>query len=191
MQIGITKQLYMVVFFFLAGPLMAQEAEAKRQTDDPATIVRRFCQLELEGVRLDSANPRWTEFSRFVIGEEEWPDNQIVVVSGFHVATVRQDQRKAIVRVSYDRVGRLEGGFESDEFVVESKSETFEFHLLKTSRGWKMPMQDLPPHVSVQALRAHIVKLLDQDAQNGDVSRKVVLEHLISRLDALPQRNSK
>ena len=191
MQIGITKHFFTVAFLFLAGPLMAQLPGAKPPTDDPAVVVRKYCQLDLDGVGLDGSNPRWREFNSLVIGEEEWPDTPIVLVSGFRVATVRKDERKAIVKVSYNRVGRLEGDAESDELVAESRLEMFEFHLLKTSTGWKIPMQDLPPHVSVQALRTHIVKLLNQDAQNGDVSRKAVLGRLISRLDSLPQRNSR
>jgi hypothetical protein len=191
MQIDKTRQLYMLAFFLFVQPLVAQVSEPKRQTYDPAVIVREFCQLDLEGVRLDSTNPRWNEFSRFMIGNEEWPDTPIVAVSAFHVATVRQEQRKAIVRVSYDRVGRIEGGSEPDEVVVETKSETFEFHLVKTNAGWKIPFQNLVPHVSVRAMRAHLMKLLDMDAKNGVVGRKVVLAHLISQLDVLTQGTSR
>jgi hypothetical protein len=166
----------------LAWPssLPAQAADASRLR--PAELVRRFCRLDFDGVRLSSKSPSADAFARLVGGEGDWPEEPIRIVSSFRVLSVTENQDAATVRVAFELRGQLTGALESDALILRRTSENIEFSLFRADGLWKVKAFDLPPHVSARALRDHIQQILNDDQQQGDTHRQALLEKLISKL---------
>jgi hypothetical protein len=159
---------------------------AARQTaTSPEVVVGRFCRLDFEGVSLASANPLSHEFAELVSGDEEWPSEPIEIVRAFHVGSSKIHKETAAVTVRYDLLGNLSGALESDKLVVADGTETVAFPLIREGGRWKVKVFNLPPHVSVGALRKHIQGVMEDDEKRGDSHRTAILEALIAKLDAL------
>ena len=169
----------------LSSPSSVSSDANGRKTIGPSDVVDEFCRLDYGGVRLSSLNPRWAEYNILIQGAGDWPEEPVKIIAGFRVISARQNKSTAAVDVEYDVRGTLRGGLESDRILDDQGSEAVTFPLLRVKRSWKITAFELPPHVSVDAMRDHIRDIMHDDEKEGDSRRRDVLQRLLARLDSL------
>lgn len=102
--------------------------------DAPEDVVRRYCNLDEQGARLSSE--RWKETAALVT----WPDepgwDEVTVITGFRIASVKTTGDQSTVTVAYDVVG------------VNGKTmrETVPFKLTRINKRWQITEPQIQPH---------------------------------------------
>lgn len=188
MQVSVSIKRCLISTLLLLGILAPSSVSSDapgRKTTDPAGVVNEFCRFDFDGVRLNSLNPHWKEYKNLVQGDGDWPEEPVTIIAGFRVTSTRQKKDTATVEVEYDVQGTLEGALESDRIFDDHRSEAVTFPLSRAKRSWKIKPFELPPHVSVDAMRDHIRDIMRDDEKEGNSRRRDVLQRLLARLDTL------
>lgn len=119
-----------------------------------SAVVRQFCELDLNGVRLNSKS--YAAILPLIAYDNEPGWDGLVVVSGYKIGKPQTGKDRIIVPVQYHVLGVMYGfqwtpaqeaqvKFKS---VAESKKE---FQMIKSGDTWKIAAPVMHPHVSVQA----------------------------------------
>jgi hypothetical protein len=145
-------------------------------TQHPGQVVEEFCQLDLSGARLHSAEdaPIW----RLTLDDGEPPESPVVIARGFHVAGAVEQGNEGTVTIQYQVLGVIGP---DEVFTADStRFATGRFHL-KQQDGWKISLQSLkvPPHVSPEGYARHIDLLIQA------INRKPPAKRNEARLSSL------
>ena len=196
-QRGFSLPSVFLVVFSLAVSLGFSQENAKRRergakTLGPRGVVDKFCRLDFTGARLSSAS--FAEVQPLIVWFDEsgwepgWAtgSDTATIVSGYTVLSADQKEDKATVRVSFDVVGRMG----PSGLVVEEKSETVDFRLVRLGGVWKIQGPAIEPHPSVRTMIEHIGELLERARSAGDFARVNELEGLLRRLKQRSEKRS-
>ena len=131
---------------------------------EPVDVLRSFCQLDSNGVRLNGG--RWSVPNSYVTWDVEPGWDSLTIVRGFRINPLGEDmQGKVSVLVEYEILGKL-AGFEwvpvstSDTTSAYSNSlESVEYQLTNTQSGWRIAKPVIQPHVSLSATLRHLRSL--------------------------------
>jgi hypothetical protein len=114
--------------------------------NEPAKVVKEFCQLDYEGMRLSSHTYPAVRHLTTIEESEGW--DTVVIIDKFDVTNTVITDNTAEVTVVYYVLGTADG-----DGLKETKAvKTVTFKLGKNSKGWKITYPDLEPHISKDAL---------------------------------------
>jgi hypothetical protein len=129
----------------------------------PAGVVRLYCDFDLRSGRISSEN--FEKLPPIVTWEEEPGWDTVVVVSGFKILSSTQTHDRAVVTVEWSVLGRSE----AENVVREQKSEVIAYQLKFLKGLWKIDSPVIPPHVSLPALRAFVLKHFQSEPERQSV----------------------
>jgi len=117
----------------------------------PEETVKAYCDLDAQGVRLTSTT--WSKVLPYISWSEEAGFDRAVVISGFSIGKVqKKGDKESTVTVEYQVRGAVSG-----VYVPGKKTESVQFKVVKTGRGWKISEPDfMPPHVLVKDMVKHL-----------------------------------
>lgn len=178
-----SRRVLFLTALLVLQPCYSNALASAPKPSSPFQSVRDFCRMDLQGVRLSSKHPSARKFARLLAGEGEFPEEPVKIVAAFHVLSVSETDGAATVHVTYELLGQLTGGLESDGITLQRASEDVEFSLLRADRLWRVKAFDFPPHVSARALCDHIRNVLLDDERHGDSHRQVLLRRMMAKLE--------
>lgn len=157
--------------------------------DAPETSVRKtvdqFCAWDFQGARLTSKHPHWKDENALLAGSQDWPEEPIDIVAGYRIGTIHTQGDHASVEVRYRLLAELRGGLEKDALESARRRQTVSLPATRVGDRWTIDAGRFPPHVSADAMRAHIAQIRQDDEQAGDHHRQDLLASLISQLGNL------
>ncbi len=152
---------------------------------DAIGIVREFCRMDAEALRLDGrfSRPLWD----LTAGEGEPPDWPVSVISAYRGHPAKVSGTAAAVTVDYDVIGSV--GDEPFEVQPRKKTERATFYLTRTAFGWRIDVSRLrvSPHVLAGPLVRYFEGLL-ADTPPEMPDRRKMLERTIGALRTMSAR---
>jgi hypothetical protein len=145
-----TVLLAMIAVLLFGG--CSRDAGTPRNTLATAEeTVQAYCDLDSRGMRLTSTN--WNKVLTYISWAEEAGFDRAIVISGFTLGKARmKDEKESIVPVAYQVLGEMSGTYSAGR-----RTETVEFKVVRTGRGWKIVEPDfLPPHVLAANMEKHL-----------------------------------
>jgi hypothetical protein len=134
-----------------------------------AAIMRAYVSRDAVGERL--APSAW--FLSVSTWEDEPAWDAYAVVDTATVDSIWQFGDSALVRVVYDRLGRVESTDQGpDRFIPNPTRESVDFVLRKTGGEWKVARPQILPHVGVTWLLASQAIPLDAKVEIRRLTRK-------------------
>ena len=150
----------------------------------PASVVREYCRLDLEGARLSSNNPDSEKYFALVA----WPDEPgwdgAIVIRNFAVTRSSSGQALAEVTVKYSVLGTLSGAAVT---ASPRHEESVTFTLKRSGSTWKIERPLISPHISVNAAIATLRGVLNGEK---DPERRKRLSDGIAALSRLETRDT-
>ena len=77
------------------------QSSVHNRVRSPFQVVAEYCRLDFAGVGLRGSHPKWPQLRDLIAGDEEWPDDQVVVVSGYRVMGGEHGTDASSVKVRY------------------------------------------------------------------------------------------
>jgi hypothetical protein len=155
-----------------------QDAEIRKAVD-------QFCAWDFDGARLTSRNPHYEDAVSLLHGRGAWPEEPITIASSYRITAVHSKGDHGKVAVQYRLLAELQGGLETHGLVASRRRQTIWLPVSRDDANWKIDASELPPHVSVDAMRSHIAQIRRDDEETGDHHRRELLGTLISELGEL------
>jgi hypothetical protein len=149
------NRLYCLVLVMAAFMLLTGCSKDSRMPQNtlatPEETVKAYCDLDANGARLTSTN--WSKVLPYISWSEEAGFDRAVVIAGFSIGKVqKKSDKESTVTVEYQVLGAVSG-----DYVTGKKTESVQFKVLKTGRGWKISEPDfMPPHVLVKDMVIHL-----------------------------------
>ncbi len=141
----------------------------------PSQVVQSFCENDFKGAGLSSKT------NSVLFELTSWEDSPgwdtTVVVDHFVVGSPKIKGNEAEVPVSYEVLGSIAAQFSKNQH--EEKIS----YLLNNVKGlWKISKPQIPPHISIEAAKAHLSQLQEGlDEKTGSEERKR-LQSIINQL---------
>jgi hypothetical protein len=152
---------------FLLG---LSSAELSAETS-PAEPVMAFYSADLNGVRLERETYN-AHLQSLTTWEHEPGWDTVFVTKAAHIYKVENlTEDRAKVEVRYDVVGILES---SERLLQIEFNEVIDFSLIKAAGGWKISGPIPYPHVTPNALSAHLERIINRIKQNEERVRDLV-----------------
>jgi len=158
-------------FAFLFALFVVSPKTFAEYPSTPASVVRLYCDFDLRNGRISSDNFR--KLPPVFTWEDEPGWDTVVIVSGYKILSAKQTHDHAVVTVRWTILGHSEG----ENVTRENKSEVIAYQLKLLKGLWKIDSPVLPPHVSLPALRTHVMKHFHNEPERQSL--------MIKNLDAL------
>ncbi len=159
---SITVLLYFTGF--TASPL---PAAASNETS-PASVIQKYCKLDLGGDRLASQTP----YEEAITALATWPNelgwDAVVVVSDFKIVSTILGPKESSVTVRYFLLGTMFGAKITPS---NQHKEVVTFILTKSPNGWLIERPLIAPHVSVSTAISAVNGLLKDEKGPGQIKR--------------------
>jgi hypothetical protein len=135
----------------------------KNRLATPEETVMTYCDLDANGVRLTSAT--WSKVLPYIAWSEEAGFDRAIVISGYSIGkTQTRNDREYAVPVTYQVLGVVSG-----DYTAGRRTESVQFIIAKTDRGWKITSPDfMPPHVLAKYMVRHL-----EETRNAEQAEKV------------------
>lgn len=150
------------------------------QTDLPSKVVRKYCRLDLQGVRMSGAT--WQQGAPLIDWEDEPGWDTFTLTLGFRILEERVHKDHATVRVAYDVAGEVDSSWRLE---LKRWTETITFQLIRKAGKWKIEAPTIQPHVSPKVLQDDFAKTLKEYSQSYSMEERRTLEAVIRKLGEL------
>jgi hypothetical protein len=163
-----TKPLFSIALLCcFAGPVGAQST-IPANDNSPASVVQKYCKLDLDGARLSSQNPSNDVITALATWSIEPGWDTSVVVSTFEIVSTSLGSKESSVTVRYIVLGRMFGAKVTPS---QKQKELVTFVLTKSPSGWLIERPLIAPHVSVSAAISALHSLLDDEKDPEQIKR--------------------
>jgi hypothetical protein len=150
-----------------AGSVGAQST-ISASDNSPVSIVRRYCNLDLDGARLSSQNPNNDAITKLATWPIEPGWDTTVVVNAFEIVSTSTGPKQSSVTVRYSVLGNMFGAKVAQS---QKQKELVTFVLTKSPGGWLIQRPLIAPHVSVSAAIFALHSLLDDEKDAEQIKR--------------------
>jgi hypothetical protein len=133
----------------------------------PEDTVRRFAQLDFDGMRLSGST--YDRINPLVTWKEQIDTDPVFIVKGFEVADAKVEGDRAEVTVKYDIVDRLDVPWHPGKANIAQDIQdntVVTFQLLRQGSGWRIDAPKMTPHASPEAI-ARVIRSWPQMGYNG------------------------
>ncbi|HUN86146.1 MAG TPA: hypothetical protein VMU48_17330 [Terracidiphilus sp.] len=134
----------------------------------PVSVIRKYCELDLEGARLSSENPNADEITALATWRIEPGWDTSVVVSAFEIENTSLGPKESRVTVRYVVLGKM---FGAKVAPAQQHKELVTFVLKESSGGWLIERPLIAPHVSVSAAISALKSLLIDEKDPEQIRR--------------------
>jgi len=136
--------------------------------NSPASVVQKYCKLDLDGARLSSQNSNNDAITALATWPIEPGWDTSVVVSAFEIVSKNIGPRESSVTVRYIVLGKMFGAKVTPS---QKQKELVTFVLRKSHGGWLIERPLIAPHVSVSAAISALHGLLDDEKDPEQIKR--------------------
>ncbi len=172
---------YLLLVLLIAVPALAQVGVRLSPRDpaalvEPKSVVRRYCEMDAQGFRLNDALAKRLLAITTFRALPDW--RGFDVIDAFNVVSAKPNERGVLVVVSFNILGRYEGGV---GYSPNPRTETLEFQAIEQQDEWRVFGDD--DLNSPRVLRVRAVKWLrDQLATEKDPDNKRTLQRALGEL---------
>jgi hypothetical protein len=157
-RLCVRRTFYSIVLLLsFTGTVGKAQSRIASHESPPASVVQKYCKLDLDGARLSSQNPDNETISALGTWPIEPGWDTSVVVRTFEVVSTSLGPRKSTVTVRYIVLGNMFGAKITPS---RQHEELVTFVLTKSRDAWRIERPLIPPHVSVLAAISALNSLL-------------------------------
>jgi len=141
--------IIMVIFLVqITNKIPGIYAEQREKTLDtyPATpegVVETYCQVDFNG-----GGDYWNRIKKYTVWEDAPGWDTTILVLGYNVRKIKEDNNRAQVIVEYYTVGEYYWDAIGPVFKEIKKKEVLIFKLIKKDKVWKIENPQEPPHLN-------------------------------------------
>ncbi len=150
----------------------------KSSNPGPEEVVKKYCRLDFDGVRLSSKS--YAQIAPLSLWEEEPGWDEATVISGYQATSVRTQRNGAVIKVRFEILGRL---FGLGIFTLNRKSEVMDFSLILSNGKWIIQKPLYRPYISLNTARKHIRELLGPATITMRSAHMLKMEKVLRQLD--------
>ena len=149
-----------LVFLILATSISSAQSAPPSGTATPRSVVEAYCNLDLNGARLDSQNPANDMISKLSSWRVEPGWDSLIAIRACEVIRESPGPNRSTVVVRYTVLGRLVGASVTSS---REHTELVKFVLKRSHGRWLIEKPMIPPHVSPSAAQSALESLLSDE----------------------------